>query len=84
MLVRQEEETPIGDYFHDSGVFQVFNQLSNQVDEFEVDTDRINTCLDHLITNLKGLKNHVKKVETEYQKKLNQRELRDSLYRGAE
>lgn len=36
MIVRQEESTPIGDFFHDSGVSKVFTALETTVDDFEV------------------------------------------------
>lgn len=84
MTIRQEEQTPIGDYFHDSGVWQTFNELSSRVDDFEVDTDMLNAMIDNLLTNLKGLKGQIKKCETEYTKYIQQRELHDRLHRGAE
>lgn len=84
MIVRQEEQTPIGDYFHDSGLWTVFNQLSARVDDFEVDTDKVSAWIDDLISNLKGLKSHIKKYEAEYQKILRQQEINDMKNRGAE
>ena len=79
MLVRQEETTPIGDTFHDSGILKVMEKLTNIVDEFEVDTDDIYTYCDNLITSLKTLKSVIKKAETEYQKLKARKELRDTL-----
>lgn len=84
MIVRQEESTPIGDYFHDSGLFSVFNMLSNGVDEFEVDTIQLNGWIDNLIINLKGLKTQIKKTETEYQKFLNNQNLKDRIEVGVD
>ena len=84
MIIRQEERTPIGDYFHDSGLFTVFNALTNEVDEFEVDTDKLCSWIDNLITNLKGLKSQIKKCESEYQKYLQQQSIRDMVNRGVE
>ena len=79
MIVRQEESTPIGDTFHDSGILKVVEKLQNIVDEFEVETDDVQTYCDHLITSLKNLKAVTKKFETEYAKVLAQKELKDSL-----
>lgn len=79
MLVRQEESTPIGDTFHDSGILKVMERLANIVDEFELDTDDVQTYCDNLITSLKNLKTVTKKAETEYQKVMAQKELRCSL-----
>ena len=56
MLIRQEETTPIGDYFHDCGIFQVFNKLAEEVDEIDVETTELNVFCDSLIQSLKGLK----------------------------
>ena len=79
MIIRQEETTPIGDAFHDSGILKVMEKLKDTVDEFEVDTDDIQTYCDNLITSLKNLKAVTKKAETEYAKTKAQRELKDSL-----
>ena len=86
MIIRQEETTPIGDTFHDSGILKVMEKLTNTVelltntvDEFEVDTDDIYTYCDNLITSLKTLKAVTKKAETEYQKVMAQKQLKDSL-----
>jgi len=79
MIIRQEETTPIGDTFHDSGILKVMEKLKDTVDEFEVDTDDIQTYCDNLITSLKNLKAVTKKAETEYAKVKAQRELKDSL-----
>lgn len=79
MIIRQEETTPIGDYFHDNGILKIFEKLAECVDEFDVDTDVIYTCCDSLITSLKGLKTITKKAETEYAKVASQKKLKDSL-----
>lgn len=82
MIIRQEETTPIGDYFHDSGIYQIFNQLSSRVDDFDIDTTQLCNWTDNLISTLKGFKSHVKKCETEYQKHLNEIELNSLIHRG--
>ena len=79
MIVRQEESTPIGDTFHDSGILKVMEKLQNIVDEFEVETDDVQTYCDNLITSLKNLKAVTKKAETEYAKVKAQKELKASL-----
>jgi hypothetical protein len=79
MIIRQEESTPIGDQFHDSSILKVVEKLSNIVDEFELDTDDVQTYCDNLITSLKSLKAITKKAEAEYQKVKAQRELKSSL-----
>ena len=79
MIIRQEETTPIGDTFHDSGILKVMERLTSIVDEFELDTDDVQTYCDNLITSLKNLKAVTKKAETEYQKVMAQKQLKDSL-----
>ena len=79
MIIRQEESTPIGDTFHDTGILKVVEKLQNIVDEFELDTDEVQTYCDNLITSLKTLKAVTKKVETEYHKTISQKELNSSL-----
>jgi hypothetical protein len=79
MLIRQEETTPIGDTFHDSGILKIMEKLQNVVDEFEVETDDVQNYCDNLITSLKNLKAVTKKAETEYAKVKAQKELKASL-----
>ena len=79
MIIRQEESTPIGDQFHDSGILKMVEKLTDTVDEFELDTDDVQTYCDGLITALKSLKVVTKKAETEYTKVKAQKELKDSL-----
>lgn len=79
MIIPQVETTPIGDYFHDSGIETFFKKLKDIVDEFETDSDEVNTYCDSLITALKGLKATTKKVEGEYSKYLAQQRIKDSL-----
>jgi hypothetical protein len=76
MTVRQEENTPIGNYFHDNGILKIFEKIKDQVDEFEVDTEELSTDIDFLISSLKGLKITVKKAETEYTKYVAMKELK--------
>ena len=75
MKIRQEESTPIGNWFHDNGMMRVFNRISEQVDEFDVDTDELSDCCDCLITLAKGLKAQIKKVEAEWQKRQTQKKV---------
>lgn len=77
MLIRQEENTPIGNYFHDSGILTVMGKLEETVDEFDVETSDIISYCENLITNLKGLISTTKKCESEYQKYLQQRKIED-------
>ena len=79
MTIRQEENTPIGNYFHDNGILKVFEMLQEEVDEFEVETENIKAYCDNLITSLKGLKSITEKTESEYAKKKAQRDLKDRL-----
>lgn len=79
MIVRQEENTPIGNYFHDNGILKVFDMLQNEVDEFEVETENIKAYCDNLITSLKGLKSITEKTESEYAKKKAQRNIKDKI-----
>ena len=82
MLIRQEKSSPIVDFFHDSGVFSLFNNLSNIVDEFEVETKDVDAYCDGLISSLKGLKSIVKKLEGEEIKKKSMQKVEDSIQRG--
>lgn len=84
MIVRQEENTPIGDYFHDNGILRVFEKIQNTVDEFEVDTDNLNLYCDTLINALKGLKGQIKKVEAAWTKYKSQEKMSDVVSRGVE
>ena len=54
------------------------------VDEFEVDTDKLNSYCDLLITSLKGAKTQIKKVEAAWAKHKAQEELSDSVNIGLE
>ena len=80
MIIRQEENTPIGNQFHDSGILKAMSKLEGIIDEFEVDTDDVNALCDNLISSLKSLKAITKKAETEYQKRKSQQELKDSIH----
>ena len=79
MVIRQEENTPIGNYFHDAGILKVFEMLQAEVDEFEVETENIKAYCDNLITSIKGLKSITEKTETEYAKKKAQSYIKDKL-----
>lgn len=79
MIVRQEENTPIGNFFHDNGILKVFEMLQAEVDEFEIETENIKVYCDNLISSLKGLKSITEKTESEYAKKKAQRDLKDRL-----
>ena len=39
MIIQQEESTPIGNCFHDSGILKIMEKLQGSVDKFEVDTE---------------------------------------------
>lgn len=80
MTIRQEESTPIGDYFHNSGMLKIFDKLSEKVDGFKVDTEEINSYCDGLIQSLKGLKVHIKKVEVAWNKQQSQEMIRDMVH----
>ena len=70
MIIRQEENTPIGNYFHDPGATTLFNAISSSVDEFEVDTEQLFVWCDRMITAMKGLQGLLKRIEKEEIKKL--------------
>ncbi len=84
MIVRQEESTPIGNYFHDNGILKLFDKIQESVDEFEVDTDELNSYCDLLINSLKGAKTQIKKVESAWVKHKAQEELSDNVNFGFE
>lgn len=77
MIIRQEEETPIGNYFHDNGVMRLFSKITDIVDEFEVDTERLKLLCDEMSTKMKELKAFVNSVEKAETKKSIQKEVQD-------
>ena len=84
MKIRQEENTPIGNYFHDSGVKTIFDALATKVDSFDVDTDQITAWCDIVIRDLRGLQGLVSKCEKEWIKKQHEEEVEEMKHRGAE
>lgn len=79
MIIRQEESTPIGDYFHDKGILKVFKKIEDSVDEFELDTEKVSSYCDVLIDSVKGLKSYIKKIEAEVKKSRAANEIADSV-----
>lgn len=69
MIIQQEENTPIGDFYHDNGIRKMFNKLDELVDEFEVDTSELIADCDYLISSLKNLKTKIKSAEASAEKK---------------
>lgn len=84
MKVRQEEDSPIGNCFHDSGVTTVFNALAQTVDDFEIDTDQLNAWCEHIIKSMKTLQYQIKDYEKKQIKKMHERDIADMVNRGAE
>lgn len=76
MTIRQEESTPIGDFFHDSGIRKVFNELYNKVDDFEVDTDELKTYCEKIIETGKKLLRIIKSEEDKCRKSENEEKIR--------
>lgn len=77
MIIRQEEETPIGNYFHDNGVMKLFSKITDIVDEFEVDTERLKLLCDEMSAKVKELKAFVNSVEKAELKKSIKKEIQD-------
>lgn len=77
MIIRQEEETPIGNHFHDNGTLRLFSKISDIVDEFEVDTERLKLLCDEMAVKMKELKGFVCSVEKAEIKKSVQKEVQD-------
>ena len=84
MKVCQHENSPIGDYFHDSGVFTIFNALMSTVDDFEVDTDQLKAWCGMIIKSVKGLQSLIEKIEREEIKKFHEDAANEMIHRGAE
>lgn len=82
MTIRQEDNTPIGDFFHDNGLLKIFEKIESVVDDFEVDTDSLTMLIDTEIDKLKSLKAQVKKVEQAWAKKQHNREVADMVNVG--
>lgn len=79
MLIRQEESTPIGDFFHDSNICPLFAKIEGTVDEFEVDTDKLVFDIDLLVSKLKLLKTRIQTVTKDFIKMEHQREMKDKF-----
>lgn len=79
MTIRQEESTPIGDFFHDSGIRKVFNELYNKVDDFEVDTDELKTYCEKIIETGKKLLRIIKSEEDKCRKSENEEKIRSLI-----
>ena len=79
MIIPQEESTPIGDYFHDSGMNTFFQKLHESVDEFDVDADNLNAYCDKIIECAKGLKAQIKKAEVVALRQKKKQELEDLM-----
>ena len=84
MKVYQQEHSPIGDYFHDSGVHTIFNALESTVDDFEVDTAQLDAWCGMIINSIKGLQGLIKKIEKEETKKMHEDAANEMIHRGAE
>lgn len=63
MKIIQTEQTPLGDYFHDAKLITVFEELKNMIDEFELDSEDLDFCVDYLVSHLKELKKIAKNIE---------------------
>jgi len=84
MKIVQEENTPIGNCFHDSEVTTIFNALAQTVDEFEVESDQLMAWSDFIIKSMKTLQAQIKDCERKQIKKNQEKEISDKLHRGAE
>lgn len=84
MIIRQEEKTPIGDFFHDSGVETIFRSISETVDDFEVDSEQMFVRCDRIVSSIKGLQSLLKKCEKEHMKKKHEQDIDDMIHRSAE
>lgn len=69
MQIRQVENTPIGDFFHDNNMIKTFERIKDTVDEFDVDTEELVILIDYLGSKLKEMKNLIKKIEQKESKK---------------
>lgn len=63
MKIIQTEQTPLGDYFHDAKLITVFEELKNMIDEFELNSEDLDFCVDYLASHLKELKKIAKNIE---------------------
>jgi len=84
MIIKQIDETPIGNTFHDSGVTTIFNALAQTVDEFEVESDQLYAWCDHIIKSMKMIQSVIKDCEKKQTKKFHEQEIEDKIHRGAE
>ena len=84
MKLIQEEESPIGNCFHESGVTTIFNALAQTIDEFEVESDQLMAWTDHIIKSMKQVQAAIKDCERKQIKKIHERDIEDRIHRGAE
>lgn len=84
MTIRQETETPIGNYFHESGAYTIFNALCSTVDDTEIESEQLKAWCDILIANIKGLKGIIQKCEKETERQKYLDEANEMIHRGAE
>lgn len=84
MIIKQIDETPIGNNFHDSGVTTIFNALAQTVDEFEVESDQLNAWCEHIIKSMKMIQSVIKDCEKKQIKKMHEQDIEDRIHRGAE
>lgn len=84
MKISQIDESPIGNYFHDSGVMTIFNALVETVDNFEVDSDQLYAWCEGVVKSIKGLQAKIKECERKEIKKIHERQIHDMTHRGIE
>lgn len=82
MIIEQVESSPIGDYFHDSGIKGMFLNIENSVDSFEIESTELIVYCDSFIQAIKGLKSKIKSVESERIKQLAQEKIEDLVQKG--
>lgn len=69
MTIRQEESSPIGDYFHDNGIQKTFEKIAAMADGFEVDSEHLKLYCEELSSKLRQFRSFIQSAEKREMKK---------------
>lgn len=79
MIIRQEEDSPIGNYFHDNGIQKTFEKIQTMADDFEIDTERLRIYCGELSSKLKQFRSFILSAEKSEMKKSVRNEISNFL-----
>lgn len=79
MTIRQEESSPVGDYFHDNGIQKTFEKIAAMADGFEVHSERLKLYCEELSSKLRQFRSFIQSAEKREMKKSVRNEISDFL-----